>query len=82
MTRAASMLRHFALAPRSIVITPKLKRSVMIPALMGRLISDQTELAKRRNRMLNWLEVAAPNAAVRLHGSQHNAFLLGGLRGL
>jgi hypothetical protein len=53
----------------------------MIPALLGPETNDQDEIEERRKRVLNLLDVAAPNAAVRYHKRQYSDFLEAGLRG-
>jgi energy-coupling factor transporter ATP-binding protein EcfA2 len=81
MSRAAEMLRTFARPPRSIVVTSNLTSSVMIPALMGVSTTDLREIERRRTRVLNLLEIAAPNAALRHHKHQYTEFLEAGLKG-
>ena len=81
MSRAAKMFRTFARPPRSIVVTSNLTSSVMIPALMGSETADPREIERRRTRVLNLLQIAAPNAAVRHHKSQYISFLDEGLKG-
>lgn len=81
MSRAAEMFRTFARPPRSIVVTSNLTSSVMIPALMGTQTADPREIERRRTRVLNLLEIAAPNAAVRHHKRQYIEFLEAGLKG-
>ncbi|TAX65851.1 hypothetical protein ELI00_32430 (plasmid) [Rhizobium ruizarguesonis] len=81
MARAAEMLRAFATNVRSIVVTSNLTSSVMIPALVGPVTDDQAVIADRRERVLNLLEIAAPNAAVLRHKADYAAFLEAGLRG-
>ena len=81
MERAANLLCTFARDPRSIVVTSNLTSSVMIPALLGPETNDQDEIEERRKRVLNLLDVAAPNAAVRYHKRQYSDFLEAGLRG-
>jgi hypothetical protein len=81
MSRAASMFRTFAKGPRSIIVTSNLTSSVMIPVLMGPATTSPREIAKRRKKVLNLLEVAAPNAALRKHKKKYSEFLEKGLRG-
>lgn len=81
MARAAEMFRTFAHAPRGLVVTSNLTSSVMIPALMGPRTEDPLELEQRQRRVLNLLNVAAPNAAVRLHKDRYVEFLDSGLQG-
>jgi hypothetical protein len=81
MGRAAEMFRAFAEGPRSMIVTSNLTSSVMIPALMGTPTTDDVEIDRRRRRVLNLLQVAAPNAAVRHHFRQYDDFLEAGLRG-
>ena len=81
MERAAEMLRAFASDARSIVVTSNLTSSVMIPALVGPFTADPEIIASRRERVLNLLEIAAPNAAVQRHRADYAAFLETGLKG-
>jgi hypothetical protein len=82
MVRAAEMFRKFATGPRSVIVTSNLTSSVMIPALMGDRTSDVIEIDSRRERVLNLLKLAAPNAALRRHGKQYDEFLEEGLKGV
>lgn len=81
MTRAADMFRSFAHGDRSLVITSNLTSSVMIPALFGAATTDPAEIEQRRKRILNLLDIAAPNAAIRHHKAAYQEFLERGLRG-
>jgi len=81
MERAAEMFREFANSQRSVIATSNLTSSVMIPALMGPHTNDPSELARRRGRILNLLDIAAPNAAIRRHKELYSEFLNNGLHG-
>ncbi len=82
MSRAAKMFRAFAKAPRNLIVTSNLTSSVMIPALMGPVTENQKLISKRRQKVLNLLSVAAPNAALRRHKGEYEEFLENGLRGI
>lgn len=81
MRKAADMFRTFASGDRTLIVTSNLTSSVMIPALFGDLTDDQEVIAERRARVLNLLDIAAPNAAIRAHRTSYNAFLEQGIRG-
>jgi len=82
MTRAADMLKAFATGPRSVVVTSNLTNTAMIPALMGPATDDPEVIEERRSRVVDLLEIAAPNAALRLHKENYVAVLDSGIRGL
>lgn len=81
MQKAGTMLRAFAEGERRIVVTSNLTSSVMVPALLGGVTTNETEIASRRQRVLDLLTVAAPNAAVRKFGDEYRKFLEAGIEG-
>jgi hypothetical protein len=82
MKRAAAMLRSFASNRRSVIVTSNLTNSGMIPGLLGSTKArTKSERSARWSRVLNLLQVAEPNAAVRRFKSQYKSFLSAAVEG-
>jgi AAA domain len=81
MENAARLLRKFAQNKRRVIVTSNLTNSAMIPALMGGRARSQAEIAERWTRVLNLLDLAAPNAALHRHKSAYSRFLSKSIRG-
>lgn len=75
MRKAGDLLRTFASGQRRVVITSNLTNTEMIPSLLGPIPRRTDAQEKRRQRLLDMMEISAPNAAVRHFGPQYRAFL-------
>lgn len=75
MTKAADLLNRFAQDGRRVVVTSNLTNTALIPALIGGPLKQDETLEARWSRVLNLLELAAPNAALRNFRQQYSDFL-------
>jgi hypothetical protein len=75
MRKAGKLLRTFSSGERRVVITSNLTNTEMIPALLGPIPRNAAGKTRRRARVLDMLDVSAPNAAVRRFKPQYQAFL-------
>ena len=81
MEKAGDMLRKFAEGERRVIVTSNLTSSVMLPSMLGGPTEDGREIEERWSRILNLLDVAAPNAAARRFRANYDRFLETGVRG-
>lgn len=57
------------------MVTSNLTNTEMIPALMGPVPASNEEKIRRRQRVLDLLDVAAPSAVVRRFKSRYQEYL-------
>ncbi len=81
MTKAAELLLDFAQNGRRVVVTSNLTNSALIPSLMGGKPKKNEDLSRRWDRVLNLLEVAEPNAALRHFKPKYKKFLADAIEG-
>jgi hypothetical protein len=76
MKRVGSALRQFAQSGENrLVVTSNLTNAGMITAIFGGPTSRGVEVKRRRARLINLLELAAPNKAVERNGKEYGRLL-------
>jgi hypothetical protein len=76
MARVGTALRAFAQdGENRLVVTSNLTNAGMIAALFGGTTSRATEINRRRKRIINLLEIAAPNKAMERDGKAYASLL-------
>jgi len=82
MNRVGKALYQFASTKENrLIATSNLSNTGMITAMFGGPTKKATEIASRKRRVMNLLEVAAPNRAVLEHRSEYRSILNNALAG-
>jgi hypothetical protein len=82
MQRVGKALREFASeGDNRLIVTTNLTNAGMITAMFGGKIKKTADLNARRRRVLNLLEIAAPNQAVTHDRKNYEQILTNALRG-
>lgn len=82
MDRVGRALARFAgMSSNRLVVTSNLSNAGLITALFGGPTKDAHEVSAREERLINLLEIAAPNRALESAGDQYRALLKAALTG-